>query len=542
MPAPPAPLPPQNAPQNTPLNAPQPQSVVAPSSSRAPQLNQAKLNAVVTAVEEVNVEIREMKESSEKRDKVLYSVIKVLKARLSKAEAELLALKEDLGLDELEEEEDAEEGRQGAGSRASDPAGEQTREGMLRPTPAEIKHSEEVTKGAHIKLVINTAFKKLMGVTKLTGPELPVWPHGITEEDAAWPRDSHGGRNPLLRFKWNEPETSRTNDAGLKKVLMWIQASGRTAIPHAADDLDDALEYDLMQRVQYRWGYLRKEARKHERATVASRTAGGGRTSSPSVYDGDAVGGGGQSAEEDEGNAPAGCQDGSSGPNDGSNGNERAGGEAAPVPKAPSGTKRQILSSRAKGKAAQRSRKRVGSQYEDPKYDAAFLVNAMSDDEDDEDSPFVDRKATGYVSRAPGYRSQIVQELYDHIDACKDPHPDKDRAMVPRVRGSAKLDAAPPRANKLSSRIRAWQVNAAYLEDHPDWLVTGRVAASGKAWGDLEDPQEDEKPGKKKAGDTERARRKKIRRVENAADMAEAQAELERVAEGLDVDSLFGQQ
>ncbi|KAJ3008510.1 hypothetical protein NUW54_g3125 [Trametes sanguinea] len=208
------------------------------------------------------------------------------------------------------------------------------------------------------------------------------------------------------------------------------------------------------------------------------------------------------------------------------------------APKAPSGTKRQILSSRAKGKAAQRSRKRVGSQYQDSKYDAAFIVNAMSDDEDDQDSPFVDGKATRYVSRAPGYRSQVAQDLYDHIDALKDPHPDKDRAMVPRIRGSSKPDAAPPRANKLSSRIRTWQVNPAYLQDHPEWLATGRVAMSGTAWGDLEDPQEDEKPGRMQAGGEGR-RCKKIRRVENTADVAEAQAELERVAEGVDVDSMF---
>ncbi|EIW57892.1 uncharacterized protein TRAVEDRAFT_101162, partial [Trametes versicolor FP-101664 SS1] len=61
--------------------------------------------------------------------------------------------------------------------------------------------------------------------------------------------------------------------------------------------------------------------------------------------------------------------------------------------------------------------------YEDKKYDGAFAVNAMSDNEDDEDAPVVDGKVTRYVSRAPGYRSAEVQELYDFIDALPDPNP-----------------------------------------------------------------------------------------------------------------------
>lgn len=110
--------------------------------------------------------------------------------------------------------------------------------------------------------------------------------------------------------------------------------------------------------------------------------------------------------------------------------------------------------------------------------------------------------------------------------------------MVPRIRGASKPDAAPPKALRLSLRVRAWQVSNAYLQDHPEWLATGRVAPSGVAWGDLEDPKEDEKPQAKRVQDRG-GKGKKIRRVGNVADVAEAQAQLDLVAGGADIDRMF---
>lgn len=98
----------------------------------------------------------------------------------------------------------------------------------------------------------------------------------------------------------------------------------------------------------------------------------------------------------------------------------------------------------------------------------------------------------------------------------------------------------PPKAVKLSLRLRVWQINPAYLADHPEWCETGRVAPSGIAWGDLEDPQEDEKLKAQKDREGGRGKGKKIRRVGNTADVAEAEAQLKRIAGGADVDSLFG--
>lgn len=58
----------------------------------------------------------------------------------------------------------------------------------------------------------------------------------------------------------------------------------------------------------------------------------------------------------------------------------------------------------------QRERKRVGSAYTDGKYDSAFTLNAMSDDEDECDPD--DDKAKQFISYAPDYRSVEVSLLY----------------------------------------------------------------------------------------------------------------------------------
>ncbi len=131
-----------------------------------------------------------------------------------------------------------------------------------------------------------------------------------------------------------------------------------------------------------------------------------------------------------------------------------------------------------------------------------------------------------------------MQTLVDIVDGQKDPNSDKERLMVKRVRGPPKLDAKPPRAHKLSLRLRVWQINPSYLTDNPDWLTTGRVAISGVAWGDLEDPKEDEKVVETK-GKGGRGKPGKIRRVGNVADVAEAQAQLDLAAGGVNIDNMF---
>ncbi|KAL1945551.1 hypothetical protein VTO73DRAFT_2402 [Trametes versicolor] len=508
-----APVPPSAPARGAPATSRRP----GPNTASGPNLNTARVDGVVAAIEDLKREMRKNQEEADKREKVMYKSIKLLQAKLAAAEARVVALMEYLEIEEEGRDEGDDQEPGGAREQIAGARGAQHNPESNGPTPEQIKRSEEACESVSMKLVINTAFKRLMGVTKLTGSALPPYPKGLSLVDPAWPQDSHS-KKPLLRFEWDESEKTRINDEGLKMVLTWIQASGGTTVPRCQEDLADVLEFDLVGRIAQRWKYLRKEARKHQRATSSSGAQGLNVQSASAVLvlgdddddddDGDGAGVGGGDDPELE-NA-----------------------------KEPAGVSRSVLSSRAKGKCSARSRKRVGTIYEDRKYDAAFTPNAMSDDEDDPDAPFVDGKATQYVSRAPGHRSNAMQTLVDVVDPRKDPNSVKEQLMVKRVRGPPKLDAKPPRANKLSLRLRAWQIDPAYLAANPDWLTTGRVAISGIAWGDLEDPKEDEKVVETR-GKGGKGRQGKIRRVGNVADVAEAQAQLDLAAGGVNIDSMF---
>lgn len=56
-----------------------------------------------------------------------------------------------------------------------------------------------------------------------------------------------------------------------------------------------------------------------------------------------------------------------------------------------------------------RIRKRPSSTYTDAKYDSAFIINAMSDDDDDPDH--VEGQPKHYQCLRPSHRSDLVSEL-----------------------------------------------------------------------------------------------------------------------------------
>lgn len=96
------------------------------------------------------------------------------------------------------------------------------------------------------------------------------------------------------------------------------------------------------------------------------------------------------------------------------------------------------------------------------------------------------------ITRTRYSQSFQVQELYDTIDAILDPNEACAQKASVRKKGKVDTDAIPMMATSLKMRIRAWQVDAALLQQNPNWLVSKRVVRSGIAWGDENDPSEDE--------------------------------------------------
>lgn len=157
----------------------QPPRVAVPSSNNAPQLNVAKLNGAVSAIEDLKLDLRKSREEAEKREKVLYGTIKVLQARLAAAEARVSGLIEYMELEEEGDDDDDEETRDGGGRNgavaAEDGGAQQAPEtGVTNiagqgsrgqgPTAEQIRRSEETVKNASIKVCKS----RIMPVQQLT--------------------------------------------------------------------------------------------------------------------------------------------------------------------------------------------------------------------------------------------------------------------------------------------------------------------------------------------------------------------------------------
>ena len=96
-------------------------------------------------------------------------------------------------------------------------------------------------------------------------------------------------------------------------------------------------------------------------------------------------------------------------------------------------------------------------------------------------------------------------------------------------------NAIPPIARCLENRICAWQVKGSVLEENPHWKGK-RVAPSGKAWGDDEDPADDDHrkiKGKRRADDHSGQQNPKRRRpavLEGKEELAQATEALQKLA------------
>ncbi|KAF9056738.1 hypothetical protein BDP27DRAFT_1242392, partial [Rhodocollybia butyracea] len=145
------------------------------------------------------------------------------------------------------------------------------------------------------------------------------------------------------------------------------------------------------------------------------------------------------------------------------------------------------------------------AKFKQSRYDGAFIANAMSEDEDE----IVNGKKTGkYVSRGMVYRSAVVKALYESVDTVTDPN--LRNSYNEHIRGDD-TEIPPPVARKLDARVRRWMVSTEWLAkaENKAWDVPSRIAESGKAWGDLNDPEDfEEKAARSKR---EKKERKKVK-------------------------------
>ncbi|KAG6895008.1 hypothetical protein C0992_003535 [Termitomyces sp. T32_za158] len=304
-----------------------------------------------------------------------------------------------------------------------------------------------------LKELTRYAFNFCMGIARFSENNPPVYPD--TDDKSTWPK-IQGTDDAVLRFRWDRAWTDEDNYHSIRWLMGWMKRHGSGVVPSSKLPLLRISEEDLQKRVRERFNNLRKKVKAAEGTHKESGTenqAGG-------LSEG---GDGGLTNLSKEGMVKV----------EGRKGPSTAG-----------------LRSRAAGKLAirkmQRDKLPADSPYRDPKYDPAFVVNLMSDDEDEYNENGKTTKR--FISRAPLYRSQELIKLLATIDAVPFEGP---KRYLERVRGLP-IDVPPKRSNKMELKARRWMIDEAWLAkpENQKWDDESRIVDSGKAWGDDNDPED----------------------------------------------------
>ncbi|KAF8119205.1 hypothetical protein EV363DRAFT_1298025 [Boletus edulis] len=437
--------------------------------------NVARLNAAVLAVEQLERSFSEYKDKAEKQVQLLYQENKLLKAENAHLKDEqkdilerLSRIESHLGFVYVDGEDPGVTIQDGSsGPKITEPgsvAGSMDESGRVPTTTVakvdedpKLKASADALKSKIFKDLMTKSFKILLGVQKLDANHLPGYPMGIGEDTDAWPKDAATGK-PLLRFDWRlGKHDDSANTTALKKVVEHIQMTGNQMSTVTNTTLAQILPGEIEKAVRAKYMRMAAEFRKADKKRKRD--------------------------EEDDLESEV---------------------EVVDV-----ALDRAHMNSRVQSKLDARKRKRLSNecppQWKDAKYDTAFILNAMSDDEDDPNH--ITGQPRAYVTKEPEWRHLQLSELFSAIDALKDPRPDQAKLAKTRIRSTDKKLGPPPLARTLATRVRTWMIKPELLQKNPDWLTTGRVATSGEAWGE-EAPKELEKDrkGKGKAieGDSKR--------------------------------------
>ncbi|KAF7979472.1 hypothetical protein HWV62_42295 [Athelia sp. TMB] len=476
-------------------------------------LANAKLNGVVKGLEDLKTEFGEYKAKSRSVVEFLRLQNAELREQIEDAEDKIEWLAGSLGVEhalstscERDAQPEDDQGRQEDQGDEVGSADEGLGDNDGAVSAAQVKKSLEWKDAKVIRDVINASMKVHLGVKKLVPKDLPSYPAGFDRQNDAWPSDETGAK--LTRFDCKQKFEHATNQEAYREIMQHVKHNGPTLFPAAAEGLREILEGDLADRVEQRVKYMLKGA------AAAAREAGTNhvRARAQTVN-------GEDGQDEDE---------------DGEKEEEEQSGKGA--------LKRSQKNARVASKLEQRERKREGSAYTDEKYNSAFTLTAMSDNDDDPAPE--DGRAKRYISHAPDFRSAMVQTLYDEIDRRHDPNPDKAKIMTDRVRGDVLVNSEPPKAKKLAMKIRVWQVADEKLKANPHWLSNGRIAENGVLWGDEEDPVDIDE-GKAKAKRVEAKKRlnaigkgRKRKRQEQGIESS-AKVRTSEFLAGRDVTALF---
>ncbi|KAG6825375.1 hypothetical protein H0H92_003923 [Tricholoma furcatifolium] len=316
-----------------------------------------------------------------------------------------------------------------------------------KPTIIEetVERSVLAYKDTAFKELTRYAFNHLMGIGKFTAESAPPYPADNNKE--TWPH-LPGTTDPVLRFRWDKPWDHDDNFYSIRMIVGWMKRHGEEAVPASKKALLQISAEDHQQRVRERFTNLQRMVKEAAKGKAPEQVV--------DLVDETEDGGAGVIREEPQ-----------------------------IRPTTTLATLRSRAAGKLKNRLVQRDKLPADSPWRHEKYDAAFVATLMSDDEDEYDE---NGKATNrFISRAPLYRSEEMKKLLEAIDSVP---LDKSKRFVSRVRGDL-VDVPPKTTKKLEFRARRWMVDEEWLakEENEKWDVDSRIAESGKAWGDEEDPE-----------------------------------------------------
>ncbi|GBE87231.1 hypothetical protein SCP_1004780 [Sparassis crispa] len=352
--------------------------------------HQMRIEVLEGEKELLRIEIESFKTVAETYEKRLETAID----RLDK-QARLIGGLQDLA-SELQDRLEATEEASSEGEDESD-------EGFDKKEKMRVAASAAALRDASYRELVRQVFQTRMGVPNLKLRTLPFWP----KEGEPMPVDP-ATKTDLMRFRWDQPWDAAGNYKNIRTLVTMIIKQGAELVPGAAKPIRDLLKSDAEESVKKKFRALQKALRDEKLIGARGRSVTVQRDMNVMAYE--------------------------------DNDSAEAGGNGAVIDMPVTAKKSTHTTSRAKGKLQVRIRKRTNlpkeSEWRDPKYDAAFAVNLMSDDEDqvDEKGEFTGK----YISKAPAYRSQELINLFRAVDATRDPEPSN--RYIPRMKAAETID------------------------------------------------------------------------------------------------------
>ncbi|KAG2343763.1 hypothetical protein BDR05DRAFT_1022312 [Suillus weaverae] len=417
--------------------------------------NLVRLNATIVTHEQLETNILTFKDQAERKFQFLYNENKLLKAenthlKLQQKDMDecLRRIEAQLGIEYIEASDDADiendEGEQ------VDDAGQQSSANVKAEKDDQQHASDDALKSKIFRDLVGESFKILLGIQKLNAQHLPGYPMGIREGTDNWLKDPATGKD-LIHFDWwVGKHNDSINTAGLQRVVDRIRLVGPQMGDAAKGILSAILPGQIEKNVRTKYmrmaGEYRKADKKRKRVDEDDDLGD----------DVEIIDGGLDQAHMNS-HVQSVCVF--------------------------CGNKIVLTVSHSIRNLDARKRKRrsheCDGKWQDPKYDSAFILNAMSDDEDDpEQRP---GEARTFLTMEPEWRSLELSALFAAIDEVKDPRPDQAKLAKLRRRADEQKTGPPPLARTLATHIRSWMVKTGILKENMDWFDSGRVAHSGEA-------------------------------------------------------------